>query len=66
MPIFVGLLFFLFQTPVLNTLIFKKFSFMTIYNSDGNFNFNGLFLKSLLFGSFYMFVIKSIDFITNI
>lgn len=66
MPVFVSLLFFLFQTPVLNTLIFKKFSFMTIYNSDGNFNFNGLFLKSLLFGSFYMFVIKSIDFVTNI
>ena len=66
MPVFVSLLFFLFQTPVLNTLIFKKFSFMTIYNSDGNFNFNGLFLKSLLFGSFYMLAIKSIDFITNI
>ncbi len=66
MPIFIGLLFFLFQTPVVNTLLFKKFSFLTIYNDDGNFNFYGLLLKSMLFGGFYMFFSKSIDFLTSI
>ena len=66
MPIFVALLFFLFQLPIVNTTIFKKFSFLSIYGEDGNFNFYGLLLKSLLFGSFYMFSRKFVDFISTL
>jgi len=53
LPIFVGILFFVFQMPIVNTLLRKYFSFMTIYHDDGNFNFIGLLLKSAMFGSFF-------------
>jgi hypothetical protein len=66
MPIFVALLFFLFQLPFINTLIFKKFSFLSIYNDDGNFNFYGLLLKSMLFGNFYLFSNKVINFVSTL
>jgi hypothetical protein len=65
-PIFIGLLFFIFQLPIVNTMIFKKFSFLSIYNEDGNFNVYGLILKSSLFGSFYMFSKQIISFISSI
>lgn len=66
MPIFVALLFFLFQLPMINTMIFKRFSFLSIYNEDGNFNFYGLLLKSLLFGNFFLFSNKIINFISTL
>ena len=48
-PIFIAILFFVFQMPMVNTMIFKQLSFLSIYNADGNFNFNGLMCKSILF-----------------
>jgi hypothetical protein len=55
-PILVAILYFIFQTPYLNKVVFKKFSFLNLTNSDGNFNIYGLILKSLLFGfSYYAF-----------
>jgi hypothetical protein len=59
-PIFVAILFFFFQIPLVN-MFFKRFSFLNIYNSDGNFNFNGLLLKSMMFGSAYYTVMKIIN-----
>lgn len=52
-PILVSLLFFIFQMPVFNTFLRKNFTFMTIYNDDGNFNIVGLVFKSILFGSMF-------------
>jgi len=49
-PILVALLYFIFQMPIMNTLFRRHFSFLSIYNSDGNFNFMGLVMKSLVFG----------------
>jgi len=61
LPILVALLYFIFQMPVINTLLRKYFSFMTIYHEDGNFNFTGLLLKSIMFGSiFYTFHVVSV------
>jgi len=55
-PIFVAILFFIFHMPIVNNYIFRKLSFLAIYDSDGNFNTYGLLLKSVLFGiSFYSF-----------
>jgi hypothetical protein len=55
-PIFVAILFFIFHMPIVNNYIFRKLSFLAIYDSDGNFNTYGLLLKSILFGiSFYSF-----------
>jgi len=54
-PILVGLLFFIFQMPVFNTFLRKNFTFLALYNDDGNFNIVGLVFKSVLFASlFYM------------
>ena len=52
-PIILSLLYFFFQLPIVNAQIFKKFSFLSIYDEDGNFNINGLAFKSLLFGATY-------------
>jgi len=65
-PVIVAILFFLFQLPMINTMIFKKFSFLSIYNNDGNFNFTGLLLKSILFGSAYYSISKMTDFLSEI
>jgi len=65
-PIFISILFFIFQIPVVNTMIFKRFSFLSIYSADGNFNFYGLFLKSMMFGFAYFGLTKTIDYISDI
>jgi hypothetical protein len=65
-PIFVAILYFLFQLPMVNTFIFKKFAFLSIYSEDGNFNFYGLVLKSLLFGNIFFTINKAIGFITTL
>jgi|TARA_B110000091_G_scaffold210652_1_gene253853 hypothetical protein len=65
-PIFVAILYFFFQLPMVNTFIFKKFSFLSIYSDDGNFNFYGLVLKSLLFGNIFYTINKAIGFITTL
>ena len=64
-PIFIAILFFFFQLPMVNTLVFKRFSFLSIYNADGNFNFSGLVLKSVLFGLFYYFTLKFTNFLSE-
>jgi hypothetical protein len=65
-PIFIGILFFVFQMPLLDVLIFKKFSYMRIYNDDGNFNFYGLFIKSILFGFSYSVLTRSLEFLSSL
>mgnify|MGYP006075518957 CR=1 FL=1 len=64
-PIFIAILFFLFQLPIINTIIFKRFAFLSLYNDDGNFNMTGLMLKSSLFGTLYYFVYKFTTFISE-
>ena len=65
-PIFVSILYFLFQLPIINAYIFKRFSFLSIYNDDGNFNFYGLVFKSWIFGSIYYMVTKFTNFLINL
>jgi len=62
-PVFIAVLFFIFQLPIINSMIFKRFSFLSIHNLDGNFNFYGLLLKSMLFGSVYYSIQKCANFI---
>lgn len=63
-PIFIAILFFLFQLPMVN-VFFKRFSFLSIYNSDGHFNFNGLLMKSLAFASVYYMAMKATTFLAE-
>jgi hypothetical protein len=65
-PVIIGILFFIFQMPIINTLIFKRFAFLSIYSDDGNFNISGLFLKSLCFGSLFWILNRGMDYISEI
>lgn len=64
-PILIAFLFFFFQLPIINTFIFKRFSFMNLYNEDGNFNFSGLIFKSMFFGTVFYSIQKTMTFISE-
>jgi|SaaInlStandDraft_6_1057023.scaffolds.fasta_scaffold13891_3 hypothetical protein len=49
-PILVAVLYFIFQMPIINTLMRKYLSFANLYSEDGNFKLSGLLFKSTLFG----------------
>jgi hypothetical protein len=65
-PIFIGFLFFFFQMPMVNNLVFKRFTLFSLHNDDGNFNFLGLTLKSLLFSMSYYIMYKTTEFLVEI
>lgn len=65
-PVLIALLYFFFQLPIVNTLLFKRFSFLSIYDTDGNFNFYGLLLKSTCFGGLYYMIQYMTAFISEI
>ena len=65
-PLLTIFLFFVFQMPIVNTLLYKYFTFLSIYNSDGNVNFYGIFFKSLLFGLVYYAIAKTTDYLANL
>lgn len=58
-PILIGLMFFLFQMPIVNSLMYKYLAFMKLYNEDGNLNLYGLVFKSVAFGLFYFSFIRA-------
>ena len=65
-PVTIALLFFFFQMPMVNTMFFKNFAFLSVYNSDGNINFYGIAIKSALFGAAFYFIQNSIDYLSDI
>jgi len=65
-PLLVTFLFLLFQMPILHTLMYKRLSFLPIFQSDGNANFYGMFLKSLFFGCAFYFITKTTAFISEL
>jgi len=56
-PLLLGIMYFIFQLPIFKQTMFKYFSFMC--NKDGNYNLNGYFLTSIMFGLLYYVVTKS-------
>jgi hypothetical protein len=65
-PIFIILLFFVSQLPIINTLLLKHLSILSITNEDGNLNTKGLVIKSGLFGLIFYVLTKITSFIVNI
>jgi hypothetical protein len=65
-PFFIALLFLLFQLPRINKVLFKRLSFMGIHHLDGNLNFYGMVLKSILFGVAYYFSVKTADYLSEV
>tara|TARA_Y100000816_G_C26081050_1_gene569789 strand:+ start:392 stop:1012 length:621 start_codon:yes stop_codon:yes gene_type:complete len=55
LAVFVGFLFFLFQTSFFRKLIWNHFTWLPILNSDGNLNGYGILFKSSIFAlCFYL------------
>ena len=65
-PILVALMFFIFQMPLMNTMFYRNFAFLSVYNSDGNINFYGIALKSMLFGSIFYSLQNTVQYLTDI
>jgi len=65
-PILVSLMFFIFQMPMMNTMFYRNFSFLSVYNTDGNINFYGIALKSVLFGSIFYSLQNTVNYLTDI
>ncbi len=65
-PILVALMFFIFQMPMMNTILYRNFSFLSIYNTDGNINFYGIALKSILFGGIFYGLQNTVNYLTDI
>jgi hypothetical protein len=58
-PILIGFMFFMFQMPIVNSLMYKYLAFLKLYNEDGNLNLYGLIFKSAVFGLFYFAFIRA-------
>jgi hypothetical protein len=52
-PILVAMLFFIFHMPIVDNYLMKNFSFLSIFDTDGNFSLNGLIMRSAAFGAMY-------------
>jgi len=52
-PVIVGILFFIFQSPVIHSAMGKYLGFMKLFADDGHINTTGIFIKSVLFGLCY-------------
>ena len=66
LPILISILYFVFQMPIINKLFFKPLTFLTIYGPDGNFNFQGLIMRSLLFGISFHAMVKIALFLSEL
>jgi hypothetical protein len=62
-PVFVALLFFIFNMPFFNTLLYRFLKVFPIFHSDGNLNFYGILFKSSLFGCLFFVIQKAIKFL---
>ena len=65
-PILLGIFYFIFSLPIINRLVFQRFSFLQIYKEDGNFNLWGLCLKGIMFSSWFYLVNKSLTVISEL
>jgi hypothetical protein len=65
-PVFVSLLFLIFQMNFVKILMIKYLNFIPLYNSDGNLNFNGILLKSVIFGILFYIICKFTNYISEI
>jgi hypothetical protein len=62
-PLFIAVLFLIFQMPFYNYFFIKFLPFLQLYNEDGQIKFQGIVLKSCLFGLSYYFIWKSCEYI---
>jgi hypothetical protein len=56
-PLLLAILYFIFQLPIFKNTLFKYLPIL--FNSDGNINFTGLIFTSIMFGSTYFILSKT-------
>ena len=61
-PFFVALLYFIFQMPIFNQLLYKYLSVLPIFRQDGNINLYGMILKSGGFALVYFSMDKLVNY----
>tara|TARA_B100001173_G_scaffold303446_1_gene306234 strand:- start:710 stop:1189 length:480 start_codon:yes stop_codon:yes gene_type:complete len=64
-PFFVGMLYFIFQMPLMDTFFSKYFSFLPLYFTDGNLNFYGMIFKAFVFSSCFYGVHKLVAYLIS-
>ena len=64
LPILIMLLYFFFHLPVVNKWFFKIFCFC--FMKDGNMNFQGYVLKSIVFASLFYVIHKNMVYLSNL
>lgn len=52
-PVIIALMYFIFQMPLLNRLLFKYGSVLPFFREDGNLNLGGMCVKSVAFAAIY-------------
>jgi hypothetical protein len=63
--ILVVLLYFTFQLPTVNTVLYKKISFLPLYKEDGSLNLYGLIVKSIIFGLTFYGTMSFVDYLSS-
>ena len=63
-PILVIFMYFVFQLAVINKALYRILGKTPLYSGEGNLNWMGVLFKSTLFGSFYMSITSTIDYIS--
>ena len=64
-PLLVALLYFVFQMPIIQQFLYKKLGFLPITQEDGQWNLQGLFLTSVLFGCCVYFITHFAEFMAS-
>jgi hypothetical protein len=63
-PILVIFMYFVFQLAVINKALYRILGKTPLYGGEGNMNWMGVLFKSALFGTFYMSITSTIDYIS--
>ena len=62
-PVLVGILFFLFQLPIVRKFLFKFLP--SLYNKDGNPNLPGYIFNSIIFGLLFFIMVKILEYLQD-
>jgi hypothetical protein len=60
-PIIVGVLYFIFQSELITTIMSRYLKFAELFNETGNLNIKGISVKSVAFAAAYYSAMKAID-----
>jgi hypothetical protein len=63
-PLMISILFLIFQLPIFNKTLFKYLP--SLFLKDGSTGSNGHLFKSVLFGGVYFFIMKLINYLSDI